>query len=83
MNKPVHPIRRMRRSILDRFDDSVRMFLAEDELVQLDRVIARHVRPLLDALEDDHGFAHGTCDSSRWDPTGCPKCALLAAWRAK
>jgi hypothetical protein len=40
---------------------------------QKQAIIARHVKPLLDALERGHTFPTKNCNS----------CCLLAAWRAK
>jgi hypothetical protein len=79
VTKPVHPIKKMRQGILNLFDESVQEFLDEDERIRIDRSIARHVKPLLDALEFDHTPV-GT--QVKYDED-CETCHLLAAWRAK
>ena len=43
---------------------------------KIERTIARHVKPLLDALERSHDISDGLMK-------GCQICELIAAWRAK
>ena len=62
--KRQHPIRDLR----------IDLELASAPVSQ-ERVIAHHVRPLLDALEGDHGMPlHGEGEN-------CSVCRLLAEWR--
>jgi hypothetical protein len=63
MRKPVHPIREMREAIVDA--------KIADEVY----VIARHVKPLLDALEDAAFFQPPKQREASHK--------LLAAWKAK
>ena len=67
MTKPIHPIRKMQNE-LDQ------LFVSECGGVKEAKIIARHVRPLLDALEKSHSPATGHI---------CQDCHLLARWRAK
>ena len=87
MTKPIHPIRKLRRAV-SRHDF--------DQQYQ-DRIIARHVKPLLDALEAMPSIAMGctgpgnTLDQAQGYSDACRDIAakirqsidpLLAAWRA-
>jgi hypothetical protein len=67
MTKRVHPIKRIAWKVLYRTDHSQ---------PEIERVIARDVKPLLDELDDAHNGRH-------IDALFCPACKLLAAWRAK
>lgn len=65
MTKPIHPIRKMQQAMI------------RADIPREAEIIARHVRPLLDALEHDH--------TERWQhkhDTHCETCLLLDAWRA-
>ena len=75
MSKPMHPISKMQRELW-----RIRPTTASDECEH----IARHVKPLLDALEKSHTFISPQgpiCPTLNAD--FCPVCRLLAAWRAK
>ncbi len=82
MSKPVHPIRKTINDVLvESFGYSI------PGQARAEKKLARHVKPLLDALEnsvawmDDQG-----CDCGTDEPGTCALCVaqeLLAAWRAK
>lgn len=69
MTKRIHPIRKMQRDIW-----SVR-----SDRAKLERRLARHLKPLLDALEGEH------CTHLHRDEYGieedCDVCRLLAQWQ--
>ena len=72
MTKPVHPIRKMQRDL----------WAVRSDPEKVERKIARHVKPLLDALDRSHN--RKTLWSKAIEPdANCPDCKLLAAWRAK
>lgn len=79
MRKPIHPIRKIAR----RFHQ---VGEGEQEDSWRESVIARNVKPLLDALERD---GHGLMLSERKDVMrckhigGCIDCRLVGAWKAK
>lgn len=62
MTKPIHPIRKMQQAM-------IRTAISREA-----EIIARHVKPLLDALEKGHSPAASHI---------CEDCHLLAKWRAK
>lgn len=79
MRKPIHPIRKMQQAIWE----SNRVW--DVDPVKEAEAIARHVKPLLDALEECHRKLvvegdHEYCDESCVVKKGQ---RLLAAWRAK
>ena len=72
MTKPIHPVRKLQVAIrrASAYESRPNEFI--------DSVAARHVAPLLDALEFDH--------TARWHPKHdphCEICRLLDAWRAE
>lgn len=69
MSKPIHPIDKMQREI----------FAVRCDPLKVRRLIARHVKPLLDLI-DYHN--DGTEHFVGCSPT-CRACRLVAAWRAK
>lgn len=79
MSKPIHPIRKMRQHLgrLYWYDVRNRRFNP-----RVEEVIARHIKPLLDALWDDHEICRVGVDKYGDKPT-CKTCRLVAAWREK
>jgi hypothetical protein len=73
MSKPIHPIRKMLRA-LDLHQ------VAAPSYYQ--RAVARHVKPLLDALIVLHGLSYDHSVGNSAAPW-CPECDLIAKWRAK
>lgn len=73
--KPTHPIRRM--------SGRIYRIGARDgfNARKIETSIARHVKPLLDALEEYHNFFCG-CDLRDPDVKQT-RCRLIASWRAK
>lgn len=71
--KSTHPIRLMRQAFHEHLAGA---YFETDKPGE--RLLARHVKPLLDALEDAHQFCR---DEGAEDK--CGGCNLLAAWRAK
>ncbi len=76
MSKPIHPIRKLAKAV-DPWNRSI---------VERERIIARHVKPLLDALADTHEL-EGRALYPNEAEEGCPYdpcwiCDLLAEWRA-
>ena len=69
MTKPVHPIRKMQRDL----------WAVRSDPQKMERKIARHVKPLVDALSGQHTFANMASQPH----DDCHVCRLLAAWRAK
>jgi hypothetical protein len=74
MTKLVHPIRKMRRDLERKHYLCRIIWPPSNQTIEKD--IARHVKPLLDALEEAHNGHH-------IDALYCEPCRLLAAWRAK
>ena len=70
--KKLHPIRELR----------IELELASSTEAQ-ERTIARHVKPLLDALEREHKGNVLGAGALIHDEPPCPTCRLLAEWRAK
>jgi hypothetical protein len=72
MSKPVHPIRQMRQEFHEHLAGA---YFVDDKPGE--RILARHVEPLLDALARriPAQEAESWCE--------CPDCRLLAAWKAK
>ena len=72
MTKKLHPIRKM----LDYLDNAI-WWNEKGSTGQAEKIVMRSVKPLLDALEAEHGMG---CD----DPgPACSVCRLLAEWKAK
>ena len=67
MTKRLHPVEKLRLD-LNRSDN-------------WNTVLARHVKPLLEALWADHEVCREGVRLG--DPADCPTCRLLAEWRAK
>lgn len=70
---PTHPITRLAWKVDRRI-----------HIEEMERDIRRAVKPLLDALEESHGIMSPQgriCPTLHADM--CPKCCLLAIWRAK
>jgi hypothetical protein len=74
MSKPIHPIRKLRYELF--------RYLYGGPGVH-DKVIARHVKPLLDALDQEHGAIGSEYNWHGHKEVTCDVCVLLAAWRAK
>lgn len=73
MSKPTHPIRKLLAAL--ELHNAATTKLPND----YQKAVARHIKPLLDALEFDHTPV-GT--QVKYDED-CETCHLLAAWRAK
>lgn len=77
--KKQHPIRKMQQAEMDVWAGrgGGKASSLTDLNNQSMRVLAHHVKPLLDALEGDHGMPlHGEGED-------CSVCRLLAEWKAK
>jgi hypothetical protein len=83
MSKPIHPIRKLLRAL-----DLHHAAAASDRHADwYQSAVARHVKPLLDALKIETA-AHVKPDDKFYDGEPmeacvCSSCRLLAAWRAK
>jgi hypothetical protein len=75
MSKSVHPIRKMGAELSKHAEG--RLKDGDYSREGKDRIIARHVKPLLNALE----IAHEDCNFD-FDRL-CDGCRLLVLWRAK
>ena len=78
MSKQLHPIRKMLASL------DLHNAATTTSPNDYQRAVARHVKPLLDALEKSHTLISPQgpiCPTLNAD--FCPVCRLLAAWRAK
>jgi len=77
--KRQHPIRKMQMASKRLWENQPfprpeeTVIIAKDE-----RLLARHVKPLLDALEN-----RTARDNDGMSPCKCAHCRLLAEWRAK
>lgn len=82
--KKLHPIRKMQQAEMDVWAGrgGGRASSLTDLNNQSIKVLARHVKPLLDALEIQH-FENSGKPKRGWTPEGCPVCRLLAEWGAK
>ena len=78
--KKQHPIRKMQQAEMDVWAGrgGGKASSLADLNNQSMRVLARHVKPLLDALEN-----RTERDNDGMSPCKCAHCRLLAEWRAK
>ena len=77
MSKPVHPVQKMRKAVRDA------QLVAADFDREVEHILQRDIRPLLDALEESHLLPSPQgliCPSLNAD--SCPKCQILTRWKA-
>ena len=80
--KKQHPIRKMQQAEMDVWAGrgGGKASSLADLNNQSMRVLARHVKPLLDALDT---FGHSSFHHDYSDLRSCEVCRLLAEWKAK
>lgn len=74
MSKRLHPIQKLAERLVGRWPD-----YSVDQIPFAEKEIARHVKPLLDALEE----SDAATEHQPYEDGHCRFCNILAAWRAK